>query len=68
MRKILISSIWNKIFKIWDIDFELTQIEVQYSKNCFGIFLSQKAGASGNNIELEKEPQKPRPKLKEYIY
>ena len=46
--------------------FELIQIEVQCSKNYFKIFLSQEAGASENNIE--KERQKPRPKLKKYIY
>ena len=32
----------------------------------FKIILSQEAGTSGNNIE--KEPLKPRPKLKIYIY
>ena len=32
----------------------------------FKIFLSQEAGAFGNNIE--KEPPKPRPKLKKYVY
>ena len=35
-------------------------------KNSFQKFLSQEAGASGNNIE--KEPQKSYPKLKKYIY
>ena len=44
--------------------FELIQIEVQCRKNYLKIFLFQEAGASGNNIE--KEPQKPRPKLKKY--
>ena len=38
------------------------QIEVQCSKNYFKIFLPQEAGAFENNIE--REPQKPRPKLK----
>ena len=42
------------------------QIEVQCSKNYFKIFLTQEAGAFGNNIE--KEPQKPCPKLKKYVY
>ena len=42
------------------------QIEVQWNKNYFKIFLSQEAGTSGNNIE--KEPQRPHPKLKIYIY
>ena len=42
------------------------QIEVQCSKSFFKIFLSQEAGAFGNNIE--KERQKLRPKLKKYIY
>ena len=32
----------------------------------FQFFLPQEAGAFGNNIE--KEPQKPRPKLKKYAY
>ena len=40
----------------------LIKIEVQCGKNYFKFFLSQEAGASGNNIE--KVPQKPRPKLK----
>ena len=30
------------------------------------LFLPQEAGAFGNNIE--KEPQRPRPKLKKYIH
>ena len=42
------------------------QIEVQCIKNYFKIFSSQEAGASRNNIE--KEPQKPCPNLKIYIY
>ena len=33
--KILISPVWNKIFKMWDILFELINIEVQCSKNEF---------------------------------
>ena len=41
------------------------QIEVQCSKNSFKIFLPPEAGALENNIE--KKPQKPRPKLKMYI-
>ena len=56
-RKILISLDWNKILKI----FQLIQIEVQCSKNYFKIFLSQEAGAFGNDIE--KEPQKSHTKL-----
>ena len=46
--------------------FELIQIEVQCSKNYFKIFLSQKAGASGNN--LTKESQKPHLKLQVVFY
>ena len=42
------------------------QIKVQCSKKYFKIFLSQEAGAFGNNIE--KGPQKPRPKLKKCVY
>ena len=38
------------------------QIEVQCSKNYLNNFLAQEAGALRNNIE--KKPQKPRPKLK----
>ena len=41
-------------------------IEVQCSKNYFKNFLLQEAGASRNNIE--KEQQKPHPKLKKYIW
>ena len=39
-------------------------MELQCSKNYFKHFLSQKTGASENNIE--QEPQKPRPKLNIY--
>ena len=35
-------------------------------KQLFQFFLPQEAGAFENNIE--KEPQKPRPKLKKYVY
>ena len=42
--------------------FEPIEIEEQCSIIYFKISLSQEAGASGNNIE--KEPQKPRTKLK----
>ena len=38
---------------------------MQCSKNYFKIFLPQEAGAFRNN--LEKELQKPRPKLKKYV-
>ena len=52
--------------------FELIQIPKKlYQKKCtkkiisiFFFFLSQEAGTSGNDIE--KEPQKPHPKLKKY--
>ena len=64
--KVLISPVWNKIFKIWDILFQLIQTEVQYSKNYLKFFLLQEARGFGNDIE--KEPQKPRPKLKKIIY
>ena len=37
-------------------------MEVQCSKNYFKIFLPKEAGTFGNN--MEKELQKPRPKLK----
>ena len=45
--KILISSVWGKVLKIWDSLFEPIQIEVQRSKNYFNIFLPQEAGAFG---------------------
>ena len=51
--KLSVSPVWNRILKIWDILYELIQIEVQCSKNCFKISVSQEAGASGNNIEKE---------------
>ena len=41
-------------------------VEVQCSRNYFKFFLPQEAGAFANNIE--KEPQKPRLKLKNYVY
>ena len=55
----LISPVWNKIFKIWDTLFEAINIEAQCSKK---VFLQQEAEAFENH--LGKEPQKPRPKLK----
>ena len=60
--KILISLIWNKILNIWNTLFEFIQTEVQCNKNYFKIILPQEAGALGNGIE--REPQKPSPKLK----
>ena len=62
--KILMSLFLKKIFKIWEIFFELIQIEAECSKNYFKISLSKEAGASENNIE--KESQNPRPKLEKY--
>ena len=41
-------------------------MEVQCSKNYFKNLSPQEAGAFGNNTE--KELQKPRPKLKKYVY
>ena len=37
------------ILKVWDMLFELIQIEVQCNKNYFKIFLLQEAGAFGSN-------------------
>ena len=61
----LISPVWNKILKVWDI-FELMQIEVQCSKNYFKFFLPQEARSFENNIE--NKTQEPRPKLKKNIH
>ena len=47
---------------MWDKFFELINIEVQCGKNYLKTFLQQETEALGNNIG--KEPQKPRPKLK----
>ena len=47
--KILISSVWNKILKIWNTF--LANTEVQCSKNYFKTFLSQEAGAFRNNTD-----------------
>ena len=63
--KMLLFPDWNKILKIWDKLFELIQIEVQCSKSYFKMFLSQENAASEKNIE--KESQKPRPKLQKYV-
>ena len=41
------------------------QIEVQCNKKYLKIFLSQEAGAFGNNIE--SKPKKSLPKLKKYV-
>ena len=55
--KILIYSIWNKILKIWDTHFELIQIEVKIISN---FFYHKKLEVLE---KVEKEQQKPRPKL-----
>ena len=65
--KILMSPVWNKILNFWDKLFELIQIEVQYGKKYFkDIFFYHK------KLELleiiEKELQKPRLKVKKYVY
>ena len=62
----LIYPAWYKILKIWQIPFELIEIEEQCSKNYFKILLPQEAGGFGNNIE--KEPQKLHPNLKKCFY
>ena len=59
--KMLLFPDWNKILKIWDTLFELIQIEVQCIKNYFKFFYHKKLEL------LEKEPQKPRLKLKKYL-
>ena len=63
--KIIISSLKGD-FKTLRHYFQLIEIEVQCSKNYFKISLSQEAGASKNNTETD--PQKSRPKLKNYKY
>ena len=47
--KILISSVWNKILKIWNTFWANT--EVQCSKNYFKTFLPQEAGVFRNTTE-----------------
>ena len=59
--KILIYPVWKNI-----LSFKVLQIEVLCSNNYINFLLSEEAGASGNNIE--KELQKPCPKLKIYTY
>ena len=60
------SPVWNKILKVWDSFFELLKTEVVLlQQKSFQNFFTIRAGASGNNIE--KEPLKPRPKLKKYV-
>ena len=63
--KVLISPVRNKILKIWDIIFELKQMEEKCSKTYFKIVLPQEAGTFGNSID--KKPQKSHPKLKKYV-
>ena len=52
--------------KIWNILFELIQVEVQCHKNYFKNFLPQEPGAFENKIE--KELQKPLTELKKKMY
>ena len=41
-KNITVSSLWNRIFKIWDMYFELIQLETQYKKNYFTFFCNMK--------------------------
>ena len=59
--KILVYPVWKNI-----LSFKVLQIEVLCSNNYINFLLSEEAGTSGNNIE--KELQKPCPKLKIYTY
>ena len=59
--KILTSPVWNKILKIWDIPFELIQIEVRYSRNYFNFFYHKK-------LELLKRTAKATPKIEKYVH
>ena len=55
------------MLNIWDTLFELTQLELQCSKNYFKFFIPQEIGALGNKVE--KEPQKPPSKIEKiYVY
>ena len=56
--KVLISPVWNKIFKIWDAIF---QVDANRCSKCyFIIFLWCKIGASEKNIDLEQEKTTPK--------
>ena len=61
----LISPVWNKILKIWDTLFELMHNRKIIQEKLVKHFLPQESGAFRNNIE--KQPQKARPKLKKYV-
>ena len=41
-KNITVSSLWNRIFKIWDMHFELMQLETQCNKNYFTFFFNMK--------------------------
>ena len=41
-KNITFSSLWNRIFKIWDMHFELMQLETQCKKNYFTFFCNMK--------------------------
>ena len=41
-KNITVSSLWNRIFKIWDMHFELMQLETQCNKNYFTFFCNMK--------------------------
>ena len=41
-KNITVSSLWNRIFKIWDMHFELMQLETQCKKNYFTFFCNMK--------------------------
>ena len=41
-KNITVSSLWNRILKIWDTLFELIQIETQYNKNYLTFFCKVK--------------------------
>ena len=41
-KNITVSSLWNRILKIWDIYFELMQLETQCKKNYLTFFCNMK--------------------------
>ena len=42
VKNITVSSLWNRILKIWDIYFELMQLETQCKKNYLTFFCNMK--------------------------
>ena len=54
-KNITVSSLWNRILKIWDMLFELIQIETQWNKNYFKFFCNVQLELWNGTLTLNKK-------------